>query len=166
VKLFKFIKQIFSEFGQHKAGQMSAAFAYTAVFAIGPLLLVAISIIGIIYGERAANGQLSASLSGAFGPSTAKTLEGTIAHAHQGGGGILALTVGIVGLLLAAIGLTNQLQNSFDNIFSVVPDPKGGIKRTIYVKLKNIILLIMGGAVIAASLVLSAVISGLGHPAQ
>jgi membrane protein len=166
VKLFRFVKQVFAEFGQHKAGQMSAALAYTAVFAIGPFLLVVISVAGFIYGERAASGQLYSSLSNAVGPNIAKTLQGAIAHSHRGSGGIVALMIGTAGLLLAAVGLTNQLQSAFDTIFSVVPDPKGGIRRTIYVKLKNIVLLIVGSLAIAASLVLSAIISGLGHTAQ
>ena len=131
-----FIKDVFQSFGKDKVGQLSAAFAYSALFSIGPLLLVLVSVIGFIYGERATQGQLASQLSGTFGPDTAKTLQNVIAHTHQSGGGVLALVIGIIGMLLGAAGITTQLQNSFNSILCVVPDPKGGIKRTIYVKVR------------------------------
>jgi uncharacterized BrkB/YihY/UPF0761 family membrane protein len=54
-------------------------------------------------------------------------------------------------LILAAVGLANQLQNSFDIIFDAVPDPKSSIKRTIYTKFKNLILLATTGLVVIVS---------------
>jgi membrane protein len=166
VKLFKFVKQVFQEFEQDKAGQMSAAFAYTAIFAIGPLLLVLISIVGFIYGEKAASGQLFNSLKDVVGLDAAKTIQDVVANTHQSGKNVLAFAVGVVVSLLAAAALTSQLQNSFNNIFRIVPDPKAGIKRIIYVRLKNILILASGGVILVASTVLSAVASGLGHRVQ
>jgi membrane protein len=76
------------------------------------------------------------------------------------------LIVGLAGVLLGAAAMTNQLQNSFDQIFGVVPDPKAGIKRTIYVKGKNILLVMAGGVIITASVIVSTLAAGLGHKAQ
>jgi membrane protein len=157
----KFIKQVFGLFSQDKVGQLSAAFAYVATFSIGPLLLVIISVVGFIFGQKAVEGTLFNQLSGTVGPSTAKTLQTLVAHTHQSGDNLLALIVGSVGLLLGATALTIQLQNSFDAIFDTVPDPKGGIKRTIYVKVKNVILIILGGTAVVASLLASTLIIGL-----
>lgn len=144
---------------------MAAAFAYVAVFSIGPLLLVLVSLVGFIYGQRAASGQLFNQLSGTVGPDTARTLQNLVAHTSHTGSGVIALIFGVVGLLLGAGGLTAQLQNSFDHILRAVPDPKAGIKFTIYTKLKNISVVMIAAAVVMASLVLSAVITGLGKGA-
>jgi membrane protein len=163
VNFLKFLKQIFQQFGQDKVGVLSAAFAYTAIFAITPLLLILISIVGFVFGERAASGELYSHLSSIVGPSAAKTIQNAIAHTHASGAGGLAFVVGTVGSLLAAAGLTSQLQNAFDTIFGAVPDPSAGIKKTIYTKLKNIFLIIIAGFVMVASVVLSTVVSGLGH---
>lgn len=160
--MFGFLKQVFAQYGKDKVGQMSAAFAYIAVFSIGPLLLVLVSIVGFIYGEKAAAGQLYDQLAGAVGPDTAKTLQDLVANTGQTGKGIAALVFGIVGLSLGAIGLTAQLQNSYDTILRVVPDAKAGIKFTVYTKFKNIIVVIVAGLVAVASVVLSALINGLG----
>lgn len=166
MKVINFVKQIFQEFGNHKATTLSAAFAYVAVFAIGPLLLIFVSIVGFVYGDRAAKGELVSSLQDFMGPSAAQTIQNVVAHMHQSSSGVLALVIGVIGVLLAAIALTNQLQKSFDIIFGAVPDPKAGIKRTIYVKLKNIAVVVLGAVLVAASLVVSSIILGLSHSAQ
>jgi membrane protein len=160
--MFGFVKKVISEYGKDKAGQLSAAFAYVAVFSIGPLLLVVISLIGFIYGKRAAQGQLYGHLSSTFGPSAAHTLQNVVANANHTGSGVLALIVGIIGLLIGAGGLTAQLQSSFDTILRAVADPKSGIKFTIYTKCKNIFVVMLAGLVAVASVVLSALIAGLG----
>lgn len=160
--MFGSIKKVFGEFGKDKAGQMSAAFAYVGIFAIGPLLLVLVSLVGFIYGQKAASGQLFNQLSGTVGPDTAKTLQNVVAHTNHSGRGAVALIFGIIGLLLAAGGLTAQLQNSFDVILRAAPDPKAGIKFTIHTKLKNIIVVMVAAVVVVASVVLSAVIDKAG----
>jgi membrane protein len=159
--MISFLKRVFSEYGQDKVGQLSAAFAYVAVFSIGPLLLVLVSIVGLIYGKQAAEGQLYGQLASAVGPDTAKTLQSVVAHSSQTGAGVSALIFGIVGLILGAIGLTSQLQNAFDTIFRAAADPKAGIKFTVYTKFKNILLVMLAGAVAIGSVVLSALIAAL-----
>jgi membrane protein len=161
--LFKFCKKVFSEFGEDKGGTLSAAFAYFAVFAIGPVLLILISIVGFVFGEKAASGQLFSQLSDWVGPGAAKSIQNAVLHTHNSGGGIIALIVGAVGTILAAVGLSNQLQNSFDIIFDAVPDPKSSIKRTVYTKVKNFILLASSGLVVIASIVLSTLVSAAGE---
>jgi membrane protein len=163
--MFGFVKKVLSEFGQDRAGMLSSAFAYTAVFSIGPLLLVLVSIVGFIYGEKAAQGQLASQLSGTFGPSAAKSLQGIVAHTSSTGRGVIGLVFGTIGLLLGAGSLTGQLQNSFDIILRARPDPKAGIKFTIYTKLKNIGVVMLASLVALASVVISALITGLGKGA-
>lgn len=160
--MFGFLKQVFAGYGKDKVGQLSAAFAYIAVFSIGPLLLVLVSLVGLIYGQKAAAGQLYDQLAGAVGPQTAKTLQDIVAHTNQTGEGIAALIFGIIGLLLGAIGMTAQLQNSFDTILQAASDPGAGLKFMIYTKLKNISVVITAGLVAIASVILSALINGLG----
>jgi membrane protein len=162
MRLFRFLKRTFQEFSANKGGQMSAAFAYIAIFSIGPLLLVLVSIIGLVLGEKAAQGHLYSQLSDTFGPGAAKTLQTVIAQTNHTGRGVIALITGVVGILLAAIGLTSQLQNSFDAILDTVPDPRGGLKRTIYIKIKNLFVIGLAAVVGIGSVVLSTAINAAG----
>jgi membrane protein len=160
--MFKFFKRVIGEYGKDKCGQLAAAFAYVAVFSIGPLLLVLVSIVGFVYGQKAASGQLYGQLARAVGPQTATTLQNLVAHLNQSGSGAAALAFGVVGLLLGAIGLTTQLQNAFDVILRAMPDPKAGFKFTVYTKFKNLLVMIAAGTVAIVSVVLSAIISAVG----
>jgi len=163
---YSFPKQVLQEFSKDNVGQLSAAFAYSALFSIAPLLLVLISIIGFVYGAQAAQGELFSKLSSVVGSDTAKTIQHVVASTHKSRNSVLALVIGSVGAILGAASLTSQLQNAFNGILGVVPDPKGGIKRTIYVKTKNALLIVLGGVVVLASLVISAIVTGLGSKLQ
>jgi membrane protein len=161
-----FIKQVGKGYGEDKIGLHSAAFAYGAIFSLGSMLLVLLSIVGFVYGEQAASGKLFAQLSSSVGPETAKTIQNVVANMHNSGAGPLAFIIGTIGALLGAAGLTSQLQNAMNSILDVVPDPKGGLKRTVYVKLKNMLLVVLGGLFVLASLIASSVITGVGHRVQ
>jgi membrane protein len=163
---YSFPKQVVQGMGNAKIGQLSAAFAYGAIFSIGPLLIVLISIIGFVYGQQASQGELLSKLSGTVGPDAAKTIQNLVAHTHKSGDGVFALIIGSIGALLGAAGITSQLQNAFNSILGVVPDPRGGIKRTIYVKVKNAALVVLAGVVVIVSLVISAILTGLGGKLQ
>lgn len=163
--MFGFVKKVFGEYGRDKASQLSAAFAYTAIFSIGPLLLVFISIVGFIYGQRAASGQLYGQLSSAVGPGAADTIQRIVAHAHSSSGGVISLVFGIIGVILGATAITGQLQQAFDQILRAVPDPRAGIKFTIYTKLKNFMIVVIGSLVVLVSLVISSLFNGFGKSA-
>ncbi|HET9850054.1 MAG TPA: YihY/virulence factor BrkB family protein [Candidatus Saccharimonadales bacterium] len=162
MRLFKFVKEVFQELGKDKGSQLSAALAYTGVFALIPFLVVIISVAGFIFGKRAAEGTLFSNLGDVIGPSTASSLSHALAHTHQGGHGVLALVLGLAGALLGASALTGQLKTSFNSVFGIIPDPAGGIKRTVYVKLKDISLLVIGCLIVVASIALSALLSAAG----
>ncbi len=161
--LFKFLKQVFSEFGKDKGSQMSAAFSYTCIFAVVPLMVVVIAIAGSIFGQSAVEGTLYTHLKDVVGPSAASTIQHAVIHAQQSAHNSRVLVLALIGSVLAAAALTNQLQNSFDTIFAVVPDPKGGIMRFVYVKLKNALTLIAGSLIVAALIAVSAIISAAGQ---
>jgi membrane protein len=162
MSIFNFVKSTFGEFGKDKGGQLSAAFAYTGVFALAPALIVVLSIAGIIYGQKAAEGQLFANFSDVVGPTTAASVQHAIAHTHQSTHSSLALIVGIVGSIVAASALAAQLQSSFDTIFDVVPEEGGGVKRFLYTKAKNVLLLIIGSAIVAMSIIATSLLAAAG----
>src|SRR6476469_3759191 len=106
---YSFPQQVVQEFGKAKVGQLSAAFAYAAIFSIAPVLLILISVVGFVYGQYAAQGELVAKLAGTIGTESAQTLQDVIANTHGSSNGVLALVLGSLGALLAAGGLTSQL---------------------------------------------------------
>ena len=164
--LLRYLKQVVDELGKDKAGTLSAALSYTAIFAIAPMLLLVISITGFFFGDKAVSGQLFSQIQTAVGPSAAKTIQDAIIHTHNSQHSFLAFALGLFGTLLAAAALTGQLRSAFDVIFSVVPDPAAGIWQNIYAKVKNAVVLILGSLVVVISMLASALITGLGNSLQ
>lgn len=166
MSLLRFLKQVIDEFGRDRAGQLSAAFSYVTIFAIAPMLLVAISVIGFFFGQKAVEGQLLGRLQEVVGSEAADTIQQAIINTYNSPNNLLAFVIGSVATILIAAALTTQLQNAFDTIFSVITDPKAGIKQIIYIRLKNAVVLIAGSLVIAISVLIGALISGLGTRLQ
>lgn len=159
-------KRIGEGAGEARVAQLSAAWAYTAVFALGPLLLVVISIAGLVFGAAAVNGELSAQLSSVMGDKTAGTIQKLVAGSHESQSGVIGLVIGLVGLLLAASGLVNQLRSGFDQIFAVQPKDGGGVKKIVLERAKNIAALLVGSGLIIASVIVSALVAAIGSELQ
>ncbi|HEX2062334.1 MAG TPA: YhjD/YihY/BrkB family envelope integrity protein, partial [Thermoanaerobaculia bacterium] len=71
-KYIQVFRETFTEFGEDKVPRLGAALAYYTIFSVGPLLLIAISMAGIFFGQEAARGQVSAELSKVFGAQMAE----------------------------------------------------------------------------------------------
>src|SRR5262245_38541692 len=61
------LKGSFSEFNEDKAMRLGAALAYYSVFSLAPLLIIAIGVAGLIFGEAAVHKQVSEQLSALVG---------------------------------------------------------------------------------------------------
>jgi membrane protein len=158
--LVRLLTDAFKEFGEHHANMLSAAVAYFAIFSIGPILLIAIAIAGLVLGEEAASGQIQQALAGNIGEAGAEVVAGMIKAASSGGGGLIATIIGLVTLLLGAMGLFSNIRKAL-NIIWEVPEPKGGgvgsaVMRNIGLFLMLVLVGVMLIAAVASSSILAA----------
>src|SRR5947207_731464 len=84
-------------YSNDRVGMLSAAFAYVTIFSIGPLLLVLISIVGLVFGEQAVTGKLYSDLANLFGSSTAKTVQHVVSHSQHTSDNVIVLVIGVIG---------------------------------------------------------------------
>ena len=96
-----------------------AALTYYAVFSLGPLLLVATAIAGLLFGEDAARGELSDKLADTFGPETALTIEGLLSSVRARATSGWAAAIGVVVLLYTSSSVMRQLKESMNYIWQV-----------------------------------------------
>lgn len=57
-EFFALLKATAKEWSEDKAPRLGAALAYYTVFSLAPLLIIAISVAGLIFGHEAAQGQM------------------------------------------------------------------------------------------------------------
>lgn len=142
--MISYIKLVLKEYSAQKIGQKSAAFAYFSIFAIGPLLLVILGIVGLIYGSSDKNNVILGPVNDYLGNNAADTINSLLQGLQSTKSGLLAISLGVVGLILTASGLLEQAQVVFNDIFKAVKKSGQGIKLTIFLKLKNIISIVLG----------------------
>jgi membrane protein len=162
-RVFSLFKQTFSEFGQDKAPRLGAALAYYTIFSIGPLLLIAISVAGLVWGQEAAQGRIADQLRNVFGANTADAIQTMVAAAgDRKSGGIIATIIGIVTLFFGASGVFAQLEDALNTIWNVEKDKGEGIKGFIKDRLLSMTMVLGIGFLLLVSLVFDAVIAAMG----
>ena len=130
--LWGVLNQTFSEWNADKAPMLGAALAYYTVFSLAPLLVIAIAMVGIIFGREAAQGQIFEQVSGLIGEEGGSAIQEMVKNAAvNDSGGILASLVGVAALLLGASGVFGQLQTSLNIMWGVEPKSDRGIGATI-----------------------------------
>jgi membrane protein len=110
----RFVAAVYKKFSDDQAGQLAALVSYYAFVSIFPLLLLFVTALGFVLQDHP--GDREKIIHGTLGqfPILSDTLK---LHALKGSG--LALAVGIVGALLAGMGITNAAQNAFNRIWDV-----------------------------------------------
>src|SRR4051794_34524085 len=111
----------------HKDARMGAALSYYSVFSIGPLILIAVAIAGLVFGREAVQGQVTEALRGLLGEGGAQSINGMLASADRPREGIIATVVGIITLVAAALGVVVQLKDAFNTVWEVEEKPGTGV---------------------------------------
>jgi membrane protein len=142
--------------------RLGASLAYYTLFAISPILVIAIGIAGSVFGPDAVRGQLVGEIDGLIGRQGAEAVQAILQSAHQNRTGTFAVVIGTITLLVAASGAFLELQHALNTIFRVKTDPKkSGIKRLILSRLRSFGLVVSIGFLLMVSLLVSAGLSAL-----
>lgn len=142
--------------------RLGASLAYYTLFAIGPILVIAIAIAGTVYGPDAVRGQIVGEISGLIGQQGAEAVQTVLQSAHQNRTGSVAVIIGTITLILGASGAFLELQHALNAIFRVKTDPKkSGLERLILSRLRSFGVVVSIGFLLLVSLIVSAALSAL-----
>jgi len=121
---FSLVKDSFTEFLNDNGLKLSAALSYYTIFSLAPLLLVIISIVSIVYGKEAFQGELFGQISGLVGKDAAAQLQELIKNAAISNKSGVASVIGVVTLMIGATGVFAEIQDSINYIWSIKSKPK------------------------------------------
>src|SRR3984957_19066345 len=93
------LKDTVSDWLDDRAMSLAASLAFYAVLSLAPLLVVAVSVAGIVFGEAAARGEIDQQFRAMLGPEAGAAIEGILAHAKEPPARVLASAIGVVVLL-------------------------------------------------------------------
>src|SRR3984885_3791143 len=121
--LWNVLKQAAANWSAHKDSRQGAALAYYSVFSIGPLIVIAIAVAGLVFGRDAVSGQIASTIRDLIGETGAQAVQAMLADASRPRAGLLASALGIGTLLVAAIGVVVQLKDALNTVWEVERTP-------------------------------------------
>ena len=145
------------------APSMGAAIAYYTMFSLAPLLLIAIAVAGLVFGQEVASGEVLSQLRGLMGEQGAQAVQGMLEAASQPEKSVIATLIGVALLIVGATTVFGELQDALDRIWRAPARPEGsGIWGLIRSRLLSFGMIMGVGFLLIVSLVMSAALSALG----
>jgi membrane protein len=138
--------------------EMGAALAFYAVFAFTPLLVLAIALASALLGGPAARGELHRDLQVLLGQTIATAMESLLQEGPSKGGSV-PTWISVAALLIGATGFFGQLQQSLNAIWKVRPKAGRGIWGIVRDRAGPYLMILVGGVVIVAFLLLHAALA-------
>ena len=162
-KIGAILKDGFLRWWDHNPFELAAALAYYTIFSLTPLLTIAIAIAALAFGQDAAQRQIVGGLAELIGETSAKAIQEVLRAAATTNkqSGALAATIGAGLLLLGAIAVVAQLQQTLNFIWEVKVRSSSGWKQFICDRLFSLALVLAIGFLLLVSLVVSTVLSAV-----
>ncbi|HSU50513.1 MAG TPA: YihY/virulence factor BrkB family protein [Segetibacter sp.] len=157
-KYFRVLKGAGAGFSQDNCAKLSAALSYYTIFAIGPLLIIIISLSAIFYGRDAVQGRIYGQINGLIGSDAALQVQEIIKNSQHSNKGIIGTIIGTIALVIGATGIFTEIQDSINFIWSLRAKPKRGIVKYLINRLLSFSLIVSLGFLLIASLVVSALL--------
>jgi membrane protein len=99
------------------AQSMGAALSYYTIFSLAPMLLIAISVAGLVFGRDAAQGAVVEQLRALIGASAAQGVQDLLKNVAHPARGIVATATGFVVLVVGATSVFAELQDDLNRIW-------------------------------------------------
>lgn len=144
---------------QDDAVRLGASLAYYTVFSAAPLLVFAVMLVSLIYGQDAAQGRVAEQLSDMMGPEVAEAVEAMIASTDRRGGGVLATILSLEMLLFGASAVFTELNFALNKIWKVGPAAAAPWWNTIFKRLQSFLLVLVIGVLFLALVILHSTIA-------
>ena len=143
------------------ATRLGASLAFYTLFAIAPVLLVAIAIAGMVFGAEAVRGEIVGQLDQLIGSDGARAVQGLLEGASQRRTGILATVLGGLTFLIAATGAFLELQCALNTIWRVKPRAGAYVRGFLLDRLRSFGLVVAIGFLLLVSLAVTAALAAL-----
>jgi membrane protein len=154
-------KDAAKDWNKDNASLYSAALAYYTLFSMAPLLLITVAIAGLVFGERAAQGQLVSQLQVLVGSQSAEIIQRVMASMNKPQQNVLAAIIGTATLLVGASGVFIQLQTALNSLWRITLKPQAGWRVLLRTRLLSFSIVAGSGFLLLVSLIISAVLSAL-----
>jgi membrane protein len=155
------LKETFAAWSADKAPRLGAALAYYTIFSIAPLLIIAITIIGLFFSN--AQKQLFEKAESVLGTRGADVLQSMISAAQQPTTSFIATALAIVTVLFGAAGIFIALRDALNVIWKVKKPANKGLWGFVSNYVRAISMVFALGFVLLIDLAIAAALAFIGE---
>jgi membrane protein len=153
---------------ERNAFQHAGALAFYTLFSLAPLMIILVAIIGTVYGEEAARGEIFAWIKDLLGNQAAAAVADAVRRSSPAEAGLLPTLLGVGALLFGATTVFAQMQSSLNQFWDVRPRPeRSSILSFVAVRLLSLgMVLILGFLMLisfAGTIAIAGIIEYAGH---
>lgn len=142
----------------------AGSLAFYTLFSLAPVVIIAVTIIGVVLGQDAAQGQIVGQLEDVMGREAAEAVERTVARSRPAEAGFLPGLFGVGALLVGATTVFAQMQYSLNTIWGVAAHPKrNSILALIMSRLFSLTIVLAIGFVLLVSLMMGVALRAFLH---
>ncbi len=157
---YAILKKTLQEYSFDQIFLHAAALGFYTLFSLAPILIIAVAVTGLVFGEEAARGELRLQMEDMLGAESAEAVESAVALSRPEGSGLISTAMGLGLLLIGATTVFHQLQRSLNTIWSVVAKPSSsGVFLFLKSRLLSLALVVTIGFLLLVSLVMSTAVS-------
>jgi membrane protein len=157
------LKQTVSSWLGHEGPRLAASLSLYSLLSLAPLVILAIALASLVFGESAAQAALVDEIRDLMGAEGARTVQTVIEHGKEPHAGTIASVIGIIILLAGASSVFGELQSALNKIWDVQPAAESGLVSLIKSRLLSFALVLGFGFLLLVSLVFSAALAAFGH---
>ena len=157
------IKDTLTAWDEDNVTRLAASLAYYTLLSIAPLIILAVAVAGLPFGEAAARQHISGQLAGVVGVGAAGAIEAIAKNARAPGSGVIGIVVGIVVLLFGASGVFGELQSALNTVWEVAPKPGRGIWGIVKDRFFSFTMVVGVAFLLLVSLIVSAALTWVGE---
>ena len=118
------VKSTYHEWIKQKPAILGAAIAFYIIFSLGPIIVITIGIVGLIFGKQAAEGQIAQELYRIFGQKAAEVIQSFITQAYSPPTRIIATILSIPTVIFGSAMMFFQLKYTLNMIWDIQPRKK------------------------------------------
>jgi len=160
-KIFLALKKAGSQFASDNAIKLSASLSYYTIFALAPLLILIISLVGLFLGADAVRGKIYGEINDVVGNAAALQIQEIIQNIRATKHTIAGTIIGFITLLIGATGVFTEIQDSINYIWSIKAKPKKGWLKLLTNRLLSFSLIVSLGFLLLVSLMINAMMDVL-----
>ena len=142
----------------------AGALAFYTLFSLAPVFIIAVTLIGLVLGEDAAQGQIVAQLQDVMGRDAAVAVEQAVARSRIKESGLLPTLLGIGALVAGATTVFSQMQFSLNTIWGVAARPdRNTVLAFVKTRLLSLTVVLAIGFVLLVSLLMGVALRAVLH---